>query len=231
MSTYRHLFFDLDRTLWDFDANSREALGEIHDLHNLESLGIHDLQDFISRYERINEHYWNLYRTHQIDKKTLRSIRFEETLREYQIKDPELSLRLADDYVRISPVKTRLFPGTTEVLNYLANKYVLHIITNGFEEVQHIKLERSGLRPFFEEVITSEKAGHKKPGAEIFHYAFRLSGAVKKESIMVGDDLEADIRGARGVGIDHVFFNPNRIAHKERVTHEISALSELKKIF
>lgn len=230
MSEYQHIFFDLDRTLWDFDVNSREALLEIIDECKLKELGVEDADAFIGVYQEVNEHYWGLYREQQIDKATLRWIRFDQTLEKYGVRDRTLALQLADRYIEVSPQKTALLPGTIDVLNHLANRYRLHIITNGFEEVQHIKISRSGLTHYFDVVVTSESAGCKKPGREIFEHACRNSGAEVAVSLMIGDDLETDIKGAQNAGMDHVFFNPKKNKHDFEVTHEISALAELKSL-
>lgn len=230
MDKYQHIFFDLDRTLWDFDRNSVDALREIIDESRLTEMGVEDPETFIADYQRINEAYWALYREQKVDKETLRWIRFDGALKAHGINNKELACQLADRYIQVSPLKTGLLPGTIDSLDYLAGRYQLHIITNGFEEVQHLKLERSDLARYFQVVVTSEKAGCKKPGKEIFEHACAESGAKLSESMMIGDDLQTDILGARTVGMDHVFFNPHSIEHPVEVTHEIAHLLELKTI-
>lgn len=231
MPFYNHLFFDLDRTLWDFDNNSRDALLEIIDAMKLAERGVTDADAFISRYKLINEHYWGLYREHKIDKETLRDIRFRKALESFGVFDESLASKMAGSYIAISPLKTKLLPGTLEVLAYLCENYALHIITNGFEEVQHIKMNHSGLQPFFRNVITSEGAGFKKPSAEIFHFALAQSGAKARESVMIGDDFFADIIGAKSVGMTQVFLNLDNLQHDEDITHEINRITDLKQIF
>lgn len=231
VANYQHIFFDLDRTLWDFDTNSHQALLEIMAEHKLSERGVEDASQFIDLYRDINEHYWGLYREQKIDKATLRWIRFGDTLARFGIQDKELALKLAEMYIQISPLKTGLMPGAKEALDYLASKYRLHIITNGFEEVQHLKLKQSGLEPYFEVVITSEQAGFKKPSPEIFNHACAMSGANATQSIMIGDDLQTDILGAQNSGMDHVFYNPKETVHQSRVLHEIKQLNELRSLF
>lgn len=230
MSAYRHIFFDLDRTLWDFDTNSREALLELIAAFRLKERGIEDQHGFIAAYQKINAHYWSLYRNQNIDKATLRWIRFDRTLQMYGIDDRDLAHELAARYIAVSPLKTGLLPGAIDTLDHLAGRYRLHIITNGFEEVQHLKLNRSGLEPYFDVVVTSERAGCKKPRREIFEHAVSASSAKVEESLMIGDDLETDIRGAQNAGMDHVYFNPKSERHDVSVTHEIRALEELRKL-
>ena len=226
--TYKHLFFDLDHTLWDFEKNSHEAISELHQKHGLDELGIPDFNIFHSKYIEINDHLWNKYRKGQIEKEELRYVRFHEALKHFGIDDVTKAKQIGDEYVEISPKKTNLLPFAEEVLLYLSDKYVLHIITNGFEEVQHIKLESSKLNHFFDLIVTSEKAGFKKPSPHIFTYSLKQSGAKRKESLMIGDNLIADVIGAKQIGIDQVFFNPKKAKHQEKLTFEISCLRELK---
>jgi putative hydrolase of the HAD superfamily len=230
VKSFSHLFFDLDRTLWDFDSNSRDALLEIIDHHRLAELGVDDAEAFITRYKQLNEHYWELYRQHKIDKATLRDIRFKKALEAHGIVNDALAHQMAQMYITISPLKTKLLPGTIDVLEYLCENYALHIITNGFEEVQHIKMQHSGLNPFFRSVITSERAGHKKPSIEIFQFAFAESGARAQNSIMIGDDFHADIIGAKTAGMSQIFFNVDNLVHDEDISHEIRSISELRNI-
>lgn len=225
---YKHLFFDLDHTLWDFEKNSYEALVEIFSKHNLTELGVSNFDNFFGRYKVINEFYWDEYRKGLIEKEKLRYIRFHEALQEFGVRDLLLAKRVADDYVGISPKKKNLRPFAIDVLTYLKAKYVLHIITNGFQEVQYIKLKNSGLIDFFDVIVTSESAGYKKPAPQIFTHSMRQAGAKRKESLMIGDNLVADLIGARGVGMDQVFYNIDKVRHSEKLTYEISCLSELK---
>ena len=228
---YKHIFFDLDRTLWDFEKNSRQTLSEAFVKFDLEKLGVPSFDDFMKVYMEINERMWALYREGKIVKEKLRSIRFENTLKEFGIDAVDLAEKIGLFYIAESPIKTNLFPFTHEILDYLIEKgYNLHIITNGFEEVQHIKLDKSDLEKYFEHVVTSEKAGVKKPDAQIFEYSLSLANAEPAESLMIGDDIPVDLHGAKAVGIDQVYFNPEHHTHEEKMTYEINSLLELKKI-
>lgn len=229
MKKYKHLFFDLDHTLWDFDRNSKEVLHELFFEHKLISHGV-EADEFISRYIEINHEMWRLYHTNQIDRETLRTIRFEKTFSHFNIRDQKLISAFPDDYLDRLPSKKHLFPEATEVLFYLKQKYVLHLITNGFEKVQYAKLNGSGLTHFFTEVIVSDSTGFKKPDLEIFQYALSKASATANESLMIGDDLDADIKGAINAGLDTVFFNERGQTHIENVTHEITELKQLKSI-
>lgn len=225
---YRHLFFDLDHTLWDFEKNSRETLLDLYDKHNLREKGISSVEDFISKYFEINYRMWDLYHKNKIDRTTLRSIRFEKTFSHFKVDDGHLVKSFPDEYLEILPTKKNLFPDATDILDYLKNKYNLHLITNGFEHVQWAKLNSSGLKKYFCEIIISDKTGFKKPEKEIFDFAMTSASAQVEECIMIGDDMEADIKGARNAGWDTVYFNPGEIDHNEEVTFEIISLKQLK---
>jgi putative hydrolase of the HAD superfamily len=170
---------------------------------------------------------WEQYRLGTIDKPTLRDKRFALTFWDMGLDAETAPPQLADDYILLSPRKTILFPHAHEVLSYLEKKYCLHIITNGFEEAQVIKMQESDLNRYFSEVIISEHTGFRKPDKRIFDYAMDKTGATAEDSIMIGDGLEVDILGARNVGWDTVYFNPENIEHQEMVTHEIRSLEEL----
>jgi putative hydrolase of the HAD superfamily len=230
MKKYKHIFFDLDNTLWDFDRNSSETLNELYEKYELSKLGIKSAHEFIVKYNLCNAIMWEQYRLGKIDKETMRSKRFTFTLWDMGIDTSLVPTQLADDYIANSPRKNNLFPDTAETLEYLHKKYTLHIITNGFMEVQHIKLESSDIKKYFDHVIISEHTGFRKPDVNIFYYALKKAKAEANESVMVGDGLEVDIIGARNAGWDTVFFNPRGIPHLEKVTHEIKNLNELRNI-
>lgn len=230
MKDYRHVFFDLDHTLWDFEKNSTETLLEVFSNNKLKEAGIRSEQEFLNRYHHYNEIYWELFQHGKIKREELRFARFRDTLSDFEIQNPELVKALSENYIDILPTKTNLFDDTIEILEYLLPKYALHIVTNGFEEVQFKKLRNSDIEKYFRYIITSEMAGYQKPDRLIFKYALEKTNATVRESIFVGDNMKADIDGAKAVGMDQVFYNPNRTPHKEQVTFEIVRLSQLKKI-
>jgi|SRR5690554_493015 len=231
MSKYKHLFFDLDRTLWDFDTNSNRALNEIYETFNLKAEGVRDFEEFSVQYQAINEKLWGWYRMGNIKKDELRKRRFTEALAYFGCHDTALGIDLEENYIKISPYQTTLMPHAIETLEYLTEKYVLHIITNGFEEVQEIKMRQSGLQPFFEHMITSERARARKPDPVVFNLACNLANTRPSESLMIGDDLSADIDGAQKVSMDQVYYNPEGVQHdRAGITFEIKGLEELKKI-
>ena len=226
----KHIFFDLDNTLWDFNKNSKKTLLELIVKFKLKDQGVIDPESFIESYQTHNEYLWDLYRHDKITKEKLTSERFLLTLKDYNINDQKLANEFGNAYVRESPIKKELFPFTIKTLNYLKNQYSLHIITNGFEEVQHIKLENCDLVKYFTHIITSEKVGVKKPNRKIFEYALKKANTSPKESIMIGDDLKVDIIGAQNLKIKSIYFNPKKNKIREKNITQISCLSELIKI-
>jgi putative hydrolase of the HAD superfamily len=226
---YKNLFFDIDRTIWDYDANLIEILDDIFEKYSLQSKGV-SKQDFYYTFNKHNEELWKLYRSGKMQREELRIKRFMDTFKEFGIHDNELAAAVAIDYLAITPTKTKIFPDTIETLTYLKLRYQLHIITNGFNEVQFKKLINSGIDCFFHTVITSDIAGHRKPDKRIFAHALSSVNAKKTESLMIGDDWEADILGAKSFGIDQVFFNPKHIQVIGKATFEIFQLSDLIKL-
>ena len=230
LKKYQHIFFDLDRTLWDFDAAAEVAFERIYEKYNLKSLSIPSAHEFHEVYHPLNEQLWVLYRADQITKDELNRTRFLKPLEHYGIHDTALADHLSEDYVYWSPRIVRLVPGTMELLDYLKPKYHLHLITNGFQEVQHTKLSCSGMEPYFETLTVSEEVGVKKPNPEIFRYALKKAGATAEESLMIGDEMAVDIDGARAAGIDQLLFNPSGENVEGERTYEVRSLLEIKEI-
>ena len=230
MKQYKHIFFDLDRTLWDFDAAAEVAFERIYEQYHLKDLGIPSAHEFHEVYHPLNERLWELYREDKITKDYLNRTRFVLPLEHYSIHDTDLADHLSEDYVYWSPRIVRLVPGTMELLDYLKPKYHLHLITNGFQEVQDTKLSLSGMKPYFETLTVSEEVGVKKPNPEIFQYALRKANATAEESLVIGDEMAVDIDGARAAGIDQVFFNPSKKEEKGERTFEVYNLLEIKNI-
>lgn len=210
MAEKMHIFFDLDHTLWDFETNSQDALTELFETHQLAKAGVPSEVEFIRLYKAENDRCWADYRHGRMTKEVLRVERFIRALARYQVNDPSLAADLADDYVAISPSKTRLMPGSIEALEYIKSRnHVLHILTNGFKEVQYRKLDGSGLTPYFTGIFTSEELGFNKPHAEAFLRALDRADATAEQTWMIGDNLEADVMGAHRAGLKTVFYQPN----------------------
>ncbi len=227
---YRHLFFDLDRTLWDYDSNAMEALQEIYNSYKLEGV-FDEFENFHCSFTKHNDELWKEFRLGKVHKDVLRTLRFEKTLFDYGTINSDLAIELNNHFLEISPRKTRLIDGAIDLLEYLRSKpYSLYIITNGFTKIQLLKMESSGLDVYFKKVFTSENTSSSKPHNDIFRQAVTSVNARKNESLMIGDDLETDITGARNYGIDQVFFNPLIVSHNHKTTFEITKLDQLREI-
>lgn len=223
----KHIFFDLDHTLWDFEKNSEEALSEIIAKCQKDCDFNFTLEEFLDVYKPLNELMWELYRENKITKEDLRVRRFGDALIKFGITDLKIAEHIADEYVKISPRKTNLFPHAMDALEYLSKKYELHIITNGFAEIQSTKLKMSNIDIFFDKVITSEAIGVKKPHPLIFSHALKESGATKENSLMVGDNYEADILGAINSGIPAIYFNMDL---KNELHNNVKQITNLKEL-
>lgn len=227
---YQHIFFDLDHTLWDFDTNSRNTLEELYHHFDLLKKGVEDLEEFIAEYQIINDRYWKYYRQNKVNKDQLREGRFRDALLLFGIESSYLAREIDSFYVARNPYHKVLMPHTFDILDYLLDKkYHIHIISNGFKEIQSIKIKNSGLDKYISQIILSESVGYQKPHAKIFEHALNVAGAEAASSIMIGDNLEADIMGALQYGLDAVFYNPNKSAVASDIL-SISSLLDLKKI-
>ena len=218
------IFFDLDHTLWDFEKNSALAFEKVLKKYQIKI----ELDIFLKYYVPLNLKYWELYRHEKVTQRQLRYGRLKDTFDQlnYEISDELIDL-ISTEYIHYLPEFNYLFDGTIEVLEYLNDKYCLHIITNGFQEVQAGKMKNSGIDKYFKTITNSEMAGVKKPNPKIFEYALQKANAQKQNSIMIGDCLDADINGALNFGMDAIHFNENK---KEIPNHvkQVNHLIELK---
>lgn len=222
----KHIFFDLDHTLWDFDRNSAVAFDTIFKEHQFSF----STDDFLKYYIPRNQHYWKLYQNNQVTHEELRFFRLKDVFDVLNIEvSKETINQLSEDYIAHLPSSNHLFEGTIEILEYLQPKYNLHIITNGFHFVQDKKMKNANLDSYFNTVTNSEMAGNKKPHPTIFEFALSLAQANKEESLMIGDSWEADIQGALDFGIDAIFFNSENVTAEKPIT-EINHLLQLKNI-
>ncbi len=218
------IFFDLDHTLWDFDRNSQLAFASIFDRRGMAV----NLDDFLGHYIPLNKAYWEKYRQDLISQEQLRYGRLRDSFDHlgYAVSDSAID-EISCEYIETLTNFNHLFDGAVDVLQYLQNNYRLHIITNGFQSVQERKLANSGLKPFFATVTNSEHCGVKKPNPLIFEYALRVSGSRPERSLMVGDCIDADVRGALNCGMQAVWFSNQQCPDDIR---RITDLRELKKI-
>ena len=223
----QHIFFDLDHTLWDFDKNSGLAFASIFQKNKIEI----ELEDFLHAYTPINVDYWKRYRENLVSKSDLRYGRLKDTFDILKINVTDDTIdRLSIDYIDHLPNHNHLLEGTIEILEYLHPKYRLHIITNGFKEVQHKKMESSGILKYFNTITTSEDVGVKKPDKKIFETALKNASAKVNESIMIGDNFEADILGAHAFGMPAILYNYYKQEFSTEY-HQVLEMKELTKFF
>ncbi|GAA4097933.1 YjjG family noncanonical pyrimidine nucleotidase [Mucilaginibacter panaciglaebae] len=227
MSKYQHIFFDLDHTIWDFDKNAEEALHELYLTHRLNDIGLTSAAVFIETYTENNHRLWREYHLGNITKEALREARFKQTFLDLGVHPDVIPVGFEDAYVRLCPTKTNLFPNAHETLEYLRDKYQLHLISNGFKESQDIKINGTGLSKYFTHIVISELVGINKPDKAIFEHAVNLAGTTKEQSVMIGDSLEADVLGALNYGMDAIYFNPFNTPKPDEVKVQISDLKEL----
>ncbi len=227
---YRYIFFDLDHTLWDFEKNSADTLSELYHKHELASLGTFCEDSFKRQFREVNSRLWTMSDEGKLDKETLRKDRFRLIFDGLGVENEEMAFRLGEDYVALCPQKPALLPHAMAILEYLHSKYYLYILTNGFSDVQAVKLASAGIPHFFRHVFTADELGAGKPDKKYFTQVLQKISAKPSECIMVGDNLKTDILGAQNAGIDHIYYNPAKRSYFMEVQHEINCLSELKEL-
>jgi putative hydrolase of the HAD superfamily len=225
-----HLFFDLDNTLWDFDTNSYNVLSSLYSTFELQQKLNTDFKSFHDFYVKKNDELWHLYYFNKIEKSELRYKRFYDSLLHFGLDDVTFSKTLAEEYVRISPYSKALKPGCVETLDTLHSTFDLHIITNGFSEIQNIKIDNCGLRKYFKQIIISEDYKLTKPHIDIFRLAEKMAGAKTEQCVMIGDNWVSDIEGAIGAGWKAVYYN-ERETTKSNDVKQIASLSDLSYMF
>jgi len=230
MKSYSCVLFDLDHTLWDYETNAEETLKELYVRYRLEDRGVTSFRFFLETFRRINRDLWDRYDQGLIGQDVIRTERFDRVFRDAGLEEYRDAMDFSVEYLKALPLKKNLLPDAREILEYLAPRYPITVVTNGFEEVQSAKIASSGIAPYFRHVVTSQRAGNKKPSPKIFEFALLQTGHAPEQAIMIGDNLQTDIAGAAAAGIDTIFYNPEKISHSTTVTHEIAALTELRRL-
>jgi len=220
-----HIFFDMDDTIWDFEKNSEQILSKLFDEHGLQNKLQNDFYTYFTAYKRKNGELWQMYNNKKITKDELRKRRFHETFLEFGYDNFDLSYFVSESYIKLSPYGTVLKKGARELLETLSVNYKLHVITNGFKEVQHIKLKQCDLQKYFDNIIISEDIGHNKPNLEIFKEAERQGNTTKEACLMIGDNFEADIIGAKNAGWQAIWYNPQK--NKRFQSTQVHCLTEI----
>ncbi|GAB5565726.1 MAG: YjjG family noncanonical pyrimidine nucleotidase [Winogradskyella sp.] len=219
----KHVFFDLDHTLWDFDKNSGLTFEKIFRINNIDV----ELRTFLDVYEPINFNYWKLYREERVTKSALRYGRLKDAFDAVGVYVSDFQInQLSVAYIDYLTTFNHLFDGTIEILEYLKHKYELHIITNGFEEAQERKMKNANIKHYFKTITNSEMVGVKKPNPKIFNFALGLANATPEESIMIGDSLEADIQGADNIGMQTIHFDYKDVTNN----HDFKRVIDLKSL-
>lgn len=224
----RHIFFDLDNTLWDHNKNARLTLEELFEDHKIQESFAIPFNDFYEVYHEINEDLWIKIRDGIIDKDYLRKHRFYDTFLKFNLDDFELSQTFEHQFLDEIVKYNELVPSSLDILEYLKKKgYTIHIISNGFRDVTHRKVEESGIKAYITTITSADDVGVRKPNPKVFNYAINLAKATKQESIIIGDDWVADIKGAKDFGIDAIYFNP---LNEFSVTSEITTIKKLEEL-
>lgn len=228
-TNYQHIFFDLDHTLWDFEKNTEEAIVEIYEIFNL-SRWPFTLGEFMKYFHETNNYLWDKFNHRLIGREELRNSRFKIILGNLGVLEEDVPAEIGEAYLEIAPSKSSVMPFTYEILDYLFPKYKLHIISNGFDDVQLRKLKAAKIYHYFDKIITSDNSGYRKPQKEIFDFAMNWVGATRADSLFVGDNVDTDIAGAQNAQMDHIFYNPEKKQHPYQVTYEITSLEEIMNI-
>ncbi|MEI6556001.1 MAG: YjjG family noncanonical pyrimidine nucleotidase [Paludibacter sp.] len=223
---YKYVFLDLDDTIWDFHVNAKSSLQEIYDNKNFDK-HFDSFDQYFEIYAKRNLELWDQYGKGEITKDALSLERFLHPLRQVGVHDEGLALIMGKEYLDLLPTRSALVPNALKILDYLAPKYQLTIVSNGFIEVQYLKLKKCGLEHYFSHVVLSEEAGALKPDKKIFEHALQLNGAKASETIMIGDSYEADIIGAQNAGIDQIYFRYSQSQAKQPATFIIDRLDEI----
>lgn len=225
---YKNIFIDLDRTLWDFETNSSETFQEIFNKYKInESCSF---EEFHLAYRLINDKLWRDYREKLIEKDILSWKRFHLCLLQFGVDDKNIAQLMGKDYIELSPLKTKLIPYSKELLQYLSSKYKLYLVTNGFKEVQYLKIKNCGIDKYFDKVFTSEEVGCNKPNREYFDFVIKNTHSNIEESIVIGDDMEVDIKGAAQLNIDTIWCNFNNEVSDFKPVFEVKSLKEIIEI-
>lgn len=228
---YTTIFFDLDDTLIDTALNSKQVLEEVYTDYRINKY-YPTFSDFFEKYKSINLHLWDQYEQNLISKEELKKGRFQQALRDFTSITTEQSLEMNNDFMGRVSNKKNIIEGVEGILEYLHPKYRLYIISNGFLEVQDKKIKNAGLDSYFKDVFLSDHVGKNKPHPLIFNYALKEANTTTQECIMIGDNINTDIIGAKNLGIDQIWFNPKdtRDTNSITPTYTVKTLHDIKSI-
>lgn len=241
MSSIQWVFFDLDNTLWDFDANAREALKELFVRHQLHLHSDFHVDQFISLYEDVNKAYWKKYEKGEVSKEILRTRRFSDTFELMGIPPALQPLNVWEEYLDICPYMPILIPGALDCLSRISQKFKIGILTNGFEQTQKIKLKSSGIGQYVDYMQSSERVGCAKPSVDFFMHVFDSLEIRPADCFYIGDNLETDVWGGIHAGIKTAFFDkdlnysddplPKDLSENKLFAGKFSNLNDFARIF
>ena len=230
MRKYTNIFIDLDDTIYDFAAASRESFQEAYNLLGYEQY-FRSFEHFMSLYEPYNLELWKRYGEGKITKPELNRKRYAYPLKMVGVDNQELADTFCREVLGRIPTKNKVIPGAIELLEYLQPKYNLYILSNGFKELQAHKMQTAGLDKYFKRIVLSDDIGINKPRPELFIHALQTTNSTTEESIMIGDMFDTDIAGAAGVGLDQIFFNRKELSDLPfEPTYNVKTLLEIKNI-
>jgi len=231
VSPIKHIIFDLDHTLWDFNRNSKETLKVLFDRHNLERKTKAPFNTFLVTYYSVTNILWQKYDHKEITKNELRQLRLREVFSTLGFMDDLLASKIEKEYLSICPDKPHLINGTIELLDYIkTKKYPIYLLTNGFKDIQLRKIKASKIDHYFDQVCTSETSGYSKPDRRAFDYLLNKIKAEPNECLMIGDNLSTDIEGSSAIDMQNIYLNPTKIVHQGKPTFEVSSLNEIHQI-
>jgi putative hydrolase of the HAD superfamily len=227
---YTHLLIDLDHTLWDFDTNCRLTIEELHNEYQLQNIGI-EVEHMYRNYLVINNKVWSDYDRDLMTKEQMRSFRFVKLLETFGVENQELATELEEKYLFRCPKKGHLLPNTLEFLDLVKKDFSIHLITNGFDDIQKEKVLFSGLGSYFENIYSSESTGYKKPNAQFFHYVLNDLNVQKQNCLVIGDNPHTDIAGANNVGLDSLWVNAQGFVKNLKSTYYVEDLRRAMGLF
>ena len=192
--------------MWAFSANARDTFEEMYHKYGYERF-FPSFDYFYQLYQKRNVELWEEYGRGEVTKEELNRRRFLYPLEQVGEGDASLAQRFSDDFFSVIPTKRKLMPHAREVLDNLSGRYNLYILSNGFQKLQCRKMRSAGIDGYFRKVVLSDDIGVLKPHAPIFHFALSATQSQLEESLMIGDNWENDVAGARAVGMHQVFFD------------------------
>jgi len=217
---YKWLIFDADNTLFDYDLAEKIALLKTLDDFNIS----YNKNTIINTYHNINHKLWMDFEKGLV--KSQAEIKHNRTSQLFDALNANADInKFAEDYLFNLSRNGQLLDNALNVVDTLAKKHSLVIMTNGMTAVQKPRFQDSPITRYFQHIIISEEIKHSKPSPKIFDHAFKLmENPNKTEVLMIGDNLGSDIQGGINYGIDTAWYNPQLQKSKHKATYEVNDL-------